>query len=216
MEMLKNKSRDLLNHIEGFLGYVTEVSLHFEEAVKDYILGRTEDFEKRRIEVAAIERKADDALKTVKYELYAYKLIPDTRADVFKLMGDMDDVVDFSKDLLMEISIEKPVIPEFLQDDMIRLSEASSKAVSSLVRAVRAFFSDLHIVDDRVSKVVFYEEEADKLEESIKRRAFSSEEIDMLSRKVQIRYFTERIALLSDISEDISKNVLIYAVKRKI
>ncbi len=216
MQMFRNKSKELLNHIDGCLGYVTEVSLHFEEAMKDYLQGRMEPFEKRLLEVADIERKADDALKAVKYELYAFMLIPDTRADVYKLMDDLDDVIDFSKDLLMELSIEKPIIPGFLREDIMRLSEVSSKAAGALVKAVRAFYNEMKSVEDQVNKVIFYEKEADKLEESIKRKAFSSEEISNLALKVQIRFFTERIALLSDISEDIAKNVLIYAVKRKI
>ncbi len=216
MQIFTNKSKELMANIEGYLLYVTNASLFFEEAMKDYFAGRMDKFEERRKEVALIERKADDELKAVKYNLYAFMLIPDTRGDVFKLMNDLDNLIDFSKRLLLELSIEKPAFPDFIMDDMFRISEASAKAVSCLVTGVRAFFSHTRLVEEHVNKVVFYEKEADKLEEQIKRKAFASEELQELSRKVQIRYFTERIALLSDIAEDISKNLLIYTVKRMV
>lgn len=216
MELFKNRSRDLLNHINGYLGYVTETALHLEEAFDDYLQGRRDEFERRCSEVADIERMADESLKAVKYELYAFMLIPDTRADVYKLMDDLDDVIDETKDLLVELSIEAPEIPQHIVDDMQRLAQASSKAAQALVKAVRAFFSQMKSVEGQVDKVVFYEKEADHLEVAIKRSVFSSPDITECGRKMQLRFLTERIALLSDISEDIAKNLLIYTVKRKI
>ncbi len=216
MQVFTNKSKELMENIERFLACVTNASLHFEEAMKDYLHGRMEKFEERRKEVAAIERNADNQLKDVKYKLYAFMLIPDTRGDVFKLMNDLDDVIDYTKRILLELSIECPEFPDFIFDDMLRITEASSKSVSSVVKGVRSFFSQTKMVEDQVNRVVFYENEVDKLEEQIKRRAFSSEELKELSRKVQIRYFTERIALLSDLSDDIGKNLLIYTIKRMV
>ncbi len=216
MELFKNRSRELLNHINGYLGYVAESALHMEEAMVDYLQGHMEEFERRCGVVADTERRADEVLRAVKYELYAFMLIPDTRADVYRLMDDLDDVIDEAKDLLVELSIEQPEIPQCIIEDVLRLTQASSKAAQALVKAVRAFFSQMKSVEGEVDKVIFYEKEADRLEVSIKRCVFSSQEIPDLSRKMQLRFFTERIALLSDISEDIAKNLLIYTVKRKI
>ncbi len=216
MQIIDNKSKELLSHIDGSLNYLSTASLHFREAMQDYLGKRMDKFEERRKEVNELERKADDMLKEVKYELYAYMLIPDTRGDVYKLMDDLDDVIDFIKDVLLELSIEKPDFPDFLREDYNRLSEYSAKAVSALVKAVRAFFSQIKAVDDQVNKVIFYEKEADKLEEAIRRQIFENSELTDLALKTQYRRFTERITRISDISEDIAKNVLIYAIKRKI
>lgn len=216
MQIIRNRSKDLLNHIEGCLDCLTASSLHFEEAMRDYLAGKMEKFEQRRKEVSELERKADDALKEVKYELYTFMLIPDTRGDVYKLMDDLDDVVDYTKDVLLDLSIEKPVFPDFLKEDLRHLSELSAKAVSVLVKSVRGFFSQVQSVDDQVKEVIFYEKEADKVEESVKRKIYDSEAIPDLAQKAQFRRFAEMIALLSDISEDIGKNVLIYTIKRKV
>ncbi len=216
MQVFTNKSKELMDNIEEYLGYVTTASLHFEKAIKDYLAGRLDKFDERRKEVAQIERTADEELKKVKYKLYAFMLIPDARGDVFKLMDDLDDVIDYTKRVLLELSMEKPSFPIFIKEDIMLMSEDSVRAVDSLMLAVRALFSQTKMVEDYVNKVVFYEKEVDRIEEQIIRRIFSTSEVDELARKVQIRRFCERIASLSDISEDISKNLLIYTVKRMV
>lgn len=216
MQVFTNKSKELMDNIEEYLCHVTTASLHFEKATKDYLANRIDKFDERRKEVSQIERKADDDLKVVKYKLYAFMLIPDTRGDVFKLMDDLDDVIDYTKQVLLELSIEKPDFPEFITKEIFLMIEDSVRAVDSLIHAVRALFSQTKMVEDYVNKVAFYEHEIDRLVEQVNRRIFSSTEINELAKKMQLRRFVERIASLSDISEDISKNLLIYTVKRMV
>ena len=211
-----DRSKELEEQIDLYLDYVSKSALLFNEGVKDFFRAAPDEFDSRRLIVAGIEREADECLKKVKYNLYAFMLLPDSRGDVYKLLDTMDDLVDTAKQILLQLSIEKPDIPVFLRESFIMLGENSSEAVDALVGGVRAFFRNTKSVEDYVSKVYFYEKEADKLEESIKRTAFSCKEISELSHKVQIRYFVEKIALLSDKAEDVAKNLLIYNVKRKI
>jgi predicted phosphate transport protein (TIGR00153 family) len=184
--------------------------------MRDYLAGHLDKFDERRKEVSAIERKADDDLKVVKYKLYAFMLIPDTRGDVFKLMDDLDDVIDYTKRVLLELSMEQPCFPDLIKEDLSLMCEDSVRAVDALMLAVRALFSQTKMVEDHVNKVVFYEKEVDRIEEQVIRRIYASSEVSELARKEQIRRFCERIASLSDISEDISKNLLIYTVKRMV
>lgn len=216
MQVFTNRSKELMDNIEEYLCHVTTASLHFEKATKDYLAGHLDKFDERRKEVSHIERKADDDLKTVKYKLYAFMLIPDARGDVFKLMDDLDDVIDYTKRVLLELSMEKPSFPDFIKEDIFLMCEDSVRAVDALVHAVRALLSHTQMVEDYVNKVVFFEKEVDRIEEQVIRRIFSSNEISELAKKVQLRRFCERIASLSDISEDISKNLLIYTVKRMV
>lgn len=216
MQVFANKSKELMENIECYLTQVTSASLHFDEAMKDYIAGRMEQFDERIGAVSTIEREADAELKVVKYKLYAFMLIPDTRGDVFMLMDDLDDVIDYTKRLLLELSMEKPVFPAFIRDDLLLMCGDSVKAVESLMLAVRALFSQTKLVEEHVNRTVFYEKEVDRIEESLIRRVFASSELPDLACKMQIRDFCTRIASLSDISEDISKNLLVYAVKRMV
>ncbi len=116
--------------------------------------------------------------------------------------------------MVEQLSIEKPLVYDFLKDDFIRLSEAAVKTVKELVTACRAFFRDPVKVKDSVAKIHFWEHEADKIEERIKRKAFDSEEIPDLCHKVHIRYFAERISLFADEAEDVAERLEVYAIKR--
>ena len=205
-----------MEDIERYLEQITTASLHFGEAMKDYLAKREEAFTERIHKVTEIEREGDEDLKDIKYKLYAFMLIPDTRADVYMLMDDLDDIIDYIKRLLLELSLEHPSIPIEIQEKILLMSEHSTKAVESLMLAVRALFKQTKLVEEHVYRVEFYEKEVDALEESLIRQIFASSAIADLATKMQLRDFCMRIASLSDISEDISKNLLVYAVKRMV
>ena len=98
----------------------------------------------------------------------------------------------------------------------MELAELSTKAVEELVKASRAFFKEIKMVNDYINKVHFYEHEADKVEELIKRKAFESTEITLFSKRVHMRYFVEKIAAVSDMAETVAERLAVYAIKRKL
>lgn len=215
-KFFRSRASDIEEAIEDYLCSVTKAGLIFNEGIRDYFREKRGRLEDRRQEISLVEREADELLKKIKHDLYAYMLIPESRGDVFELLDDMDDIVDTEKQVLLQLSIENPQIPEFIKEDFLDMTQASISAVEELVRGVRAFFLETRMVADYTNKVLFFEKEADRLEETSKRKVFSSEEITRLSCKIHIRHFIEKIALLSDKSEEIAKNLLIYTAKRDI
>lgn len=214
--MFQNKTKSTEEEIEQYMDMISKAVLIFKEGVKEFFRDKEERLENRCEEISTVERDADERLNVIKYNLYTYMLIPDSRKDVLELLNDMDDIVDTTKQVLLQLSIEDPYIPDFLRDNFLELAEASYNAVDELIRGVRAFFNEIKMVNDYVNKVSFYEKEADKLEEKIKRKTFGTDEIADLSRKMHIRYFAGKIALLSDKAEAIGQNLLIYSAKRAI
>lgn len=212
----QSKTRKTEEDIECYLDMISKAILVFNEGIKEYFRGKMERLEDRCMEISGVERDADEMLNMIRYNLYTYMLIPDSRTDVLELLNDMDDIVDTTKQVLLQLSIEKPYIPDFLGENFLEMAGASFNAVDELIRGVRAFFHQIKLVGDYVNKVNFYEKEADKLEEKIKRKTFETDTIADLSRKMHIRYFTGKIALLSDKAEVIAKNLLIYSAKRAI
>jgi len=112
--------------------------------------------------------------------------------------------------------LKKPEIPEFLKEDFLELTELSYKAMEELSKAARAFFTELKLVTTYVNKVHFYEHEADKVEKILKRKIFNNEKITDLATKISLRYYAEKIALVSDESEKVAERLAIYAIKRRI
>ena len=215
-KFFNSKSKQIEGDIDGYLDRVTTAGLIFLEGVKAYVNGRKDKFERNFIEISTLESDADNIRRDIKHKLYTYMLIPESRGDVLGILETLDDIVDTCEKVLEQFSIETPDIPEFLKSDFLELTELSSKAVEEVVKGARAFFREIGMVSEYVNKVHFYEHEADNVEEHLKRNAFNSKEIESFSQKVHMRYFAEKIALVSDVSESVAERLSVYAIKRRI
>ena len=215
--ILFGRSKELEIEITEYLDLVNRGSLTFKRDLNRYIKKNFELFEESLTDIKEIENNADEHQKDIKYKLYKYMLIPESRADVLGIIEEIDTITDLAKEVIYEISIEKPFIPEELENDFLELVENSTEAVDMLVKAVRAFFEEISQVNDYVNKVHFFEHQADKNEERLKRKIFSEhfEKID-IAHKLQLRYFIEEIAALSDQAESVSEDVSVAAIKRRI
>ena len=87
-------------------------------------------------------------------------------------------------------------------------------SVESLVAAVRSFFRDIDAVRDHVTKVMFYESEADQISTKVQRAIFSSSL--GLARRRHLAYFIEHIDELANTAEDVADILSIMTIKRKI
>ncbi|MDP8267471.1 MAG: DUF47 family protein [Candidatus Tenebribacter davisii] len=215
-KFFNSKSKQLEGEIDGYLDRVSTAGLIFQEGVKAYVNGKKDKFERTFIDISTLESDADNVRRDIKHKLYTYMLIPESRGDVLGLLETLDDIVDICEKVLEQFSIETPNIPEFLKSDFLELAELSSKTVEEVVKGARAFFREIGMVSEYVNKVHFYEHEADDVEEHLKRNAFNSKKIESFSQKVHMRYFAEKIALVSDVSESVAERLSVYAIKRRI
>ncbi len=208
------KAKGIEANIEKFLKNIELSASLFEQGLKEYFNGRMEQFDDRCSQIQKLESESDSLRFDIKFTLYSDLLIPDARGDVLGLIETLDNVIDITEKVFVQISIEKPVIFPFLKDDFISLSEASVKAVHKLIPAVRAFFEEPQNVTDLLTQVHFWEHEADTAEIRIKTKAFNSEEIEQFSRRVHMRYFAEKISMLADEAEAVAERLEVYAIKR--
>ena len=157
---------------------------------------------------AAADRLCDD----VENSLYTFSLIPENRGDVLALLETTDDMIDSAKETLACFSVEQPEIPSQFAADFSELAEVSVNGAEAAVLSVRAFFRDLKAVKNHLHKVLFYEKEADRIGDVLKRRIFK---LDIeLARKIHLRFFVDRIAHLSDTAENVADRLAIYSIKR--
>ncbi|MEN8154490.1 MAG: DUF47 family protein [Acidobacteriota bacterium] len=208
------KTKELITEIDVFCDTISRSSLVFKSGINNFLEGKTERFHIDLEEINKLENEADNLRREIKYKLYIHMLIPDSRGDVLGLLETSDNVVDSIKKVLSQFDIEKPDIPKFLKDDFRQLAQFSVDTVDEMVKASRAFFREISLVNDHINKVHYYEHEADKIEEELKRKVFNSTEIKSLSEKVQLRYFAERVALISDEAEAVGDRLSIYVIKR--
>ncbi len=216
MNLFFQRARKIEGNIDKYLDNITKAILTFDQGIKEFFNGNIAFFEEKYKEASKLESDSDELRRDIKYTLYRDLLIPDARGDVLGLLETLDDVIDMIEEVLREFSIEKPVTLGDYREDFLSLSEKAVKSAQELVSASRAFFRDIANVHDFITQVHYWEHEADKVEERIKRNAFGPDGREKLSEKVQIRYFAERISLLADTAEDVAERLDVYTIKRSI
>jgi len=214
MTFVLNLTRTLIARIDAYLDAISEGLLVFSEGTRAYLENNAEGFEDRLLQIDQMESRADELRREIESYLYSHSLIPELRGDVLGLLEHLDDIIDTAKDTLTRFSVEVPDLPMELAPDYLQLAEAGVHAGEMIVQASRAFFTDLSRVKDHIHKVYFYEHEADRIADRLKRAIFRR---DMeLARKLHLRDMTDKIALISDRAEDVADRLSIYAIKRSL
>jgi predicted phosphate transport protein (TIGR00153 family) len=214
--LFTSKSKELENTINKYIDVVEQAALVFQEGIRSYISWKQDRFEDYYKTISELENKADEYRHDCKFKLYAYMLIPESRGDVLGVVETIDDVVDICKKVMEQMSIEQPDIPEDLRPSYLELAELSTKTILELIKATRAFFTEMKLVENYINKVHFYEHEADKLEEKLKRKIFNHKEIAYLSVKMHLRYFVEKLVSPSDLAESVAERLSVYVIKRRL
>ena len=213
MTLLFRRTRALEAQIDELLDAISEGTLVFQQGIADYLQKDDERFEQRLKAIAVFESKADALRREIETRLYRESLIPDHRGDVLGLLENIDNVIDEAKKTLHQFAVERPEVPADLTGDFLDLAKAGVEAAQHLVSAVRAFFRDITAVPDHIHKVYFYEKEADRLADRLKRKIFARDDLD-LAHKIHLRYFCLHVETLSDRAEEVADRLAIYTIKR--
>ncbi len=208
-----NKSIEL---IERYMDKIDQGILIFQEGVKNYLLDNKESFGDNLKTLSSLETDADIIKRKVENILYTQSLMPQLRGDIMRLLEELDNLIDMAKKNLYQFDVEVPFIPAELHKDMTKLTELSVMAVDTVIPAARAYFRDPGSIKEKIHRVYLYEQEADKLADSIKRKVFQDMPNLKLSEKFHLRYFTLHIENLSDAAERAADLLLIMAIKRSI
>lgn len=214
MGILFKSTKELEIQIDEFLDAVGQGAIVFKHGVKYYLDKDNSNFREQLRQIGGLESTADDLRRTIESKLYTNTLIPEHRGDVLGLLESTDNVIDHMKETLTQFDIETPHVPDVLNKNFLDLTEMSVEAVDALVLAIRAFFRDVKAVNDHLHKVYFYEKEADRIGDELKRHAFR---LDLyLSEKNHLRYFALHIEQVSDCAEAVADRLSINTIKRTI
>ena len=214
MHILFKRTDELIHKIDQFMDLVKEASLHFQKALFLLLDGRMDEFDVSFETVVKVENAADELKKDIEGKLYTQMLIPESRGDVLNIIETMDRIVNGTKYIIKNLSIERPEIPENIIVGIKELSEPVCKAVESLVFSARAYFSDVNAIKNYLHLVKHYEKEADVISEKIKRNIFA---LDVyLSNKLQMRDIVSKIDSLADMSLNVADLITIAAIKLRV
>lgn len=216
MSLLYKNVKELVFDIDNFIDTVEQGVLVFKEGSINYLQGEKTSFTEKIDRINDLEARADKLQKKIDDLFYRHSILPQQAGDIENMLDKIDEIIDISKDTLYQFDDEIPFVPKELTHDFIRLAETSAESAMSVFPAARAFFRDPAKVKEMLSKVYFYEREADKIARNIKRKLFHELKDLRQSEKIHLRYFALHIETISDKAETLADMLLIMALKTKI
>ncbi len=210
---LKNANRTIQD-IDTFFDTIDETILVFKSGVKNYLYNNSEQFNDNLQSMAKLEKTSNELRRSIESKLYTHSLMAEVRGDVLRLLERMESIVDILSRNLFQFEVEIPFIPMELNNDFIKLTETSALSVEGIIPAAKAYFRTPDLMTDKIHRVYFYEQETNKLAQSIKRKVFHEMDKLKLSEKFHLRYFALHIEELSHAAEKIADLLSVMAIKR--
>jgi uncharacterized protein len=203
----------LEQEVDAYLSCLNELCCAFNLGVKSYLKGDQETFSKCVKATSQGEKKADEILKNIKYHLYADTLYPDYQKDITIIFNQMDDVADISNQVLIQLSLETPFIPDQVKPLFLELVDFCCKTTSELVNGARHLFKNRVMIEDHANKVYFYENEASRVLERILTSVHQGEYLTELAYKRHVAFFAMKILAVAEQGYKVAKRLVFYLIK---
>jgi predicted phosphate transport protein (TIGR00153 family) len=165
----------LLEHAEK----VKECAWSFQQAIECHFADRCIRFDDFRKEIIKIEQEADAVKRRIRGHLPKGTLLQVDKFELFRYLGEQDNVVDAVEDALDWISFRKqPGIPRELEKDFMLFVDAvidPIEELSRMVKAAREYFRTYSekqrtVVKDIIKSLRRHERKADRHEAAIKEK----------------------------------------------
>ena len=213
-DIFSRKSGRLEKSIGGLMEIVDQSLLVFREGVKNYLYEDEESFAENLGKMANLEAEASSRVKEIENILYSRGYLIRSRGDIMRLLERFDYIFIIITTDLIQFEIESPKIPSELKREYVKLSELAAMAAESTIPGTNAYFTSPHSVAETTARVYFYEKEAVKLSQSIKRTVFHNMDNLKLSEKFHLRYFALHIEDLAKAAVKVAEQLSVMTIKR--
>ncbi len=207
-------SHTLITSVDKLLEIIDYSLVVFKDGVKDYLYNDGQGFTEYLSSMASLETEAGARMKEIESSLYSRGYLIRSRGDILRLLERLDHIINILSVDLVQFEIESPHVPEQLRKEFVKLSELASMAVEGTIPGTKAYFTHPQDVADTTERVYFYEKEAVKLSQSIKRTVFHDMDDLKLSEKFHLRYFALHIEDLAKAAVKVAEQLSVMAIKR--
>ena len=210
----RKKANKLIEDIDRYFDLMDQSVLVFKSGVRNYLYSNKDDFNDNLMKMSSLDSEADVLRREIESGLYTQTALGRARADIMRLLEKSRSITDILNDSLFQFEIETPFIPKELNQEFMKLTEFSTLAVEAVVPAAKAYFRSPETVPDKISRAYFYEKEAVKYSQTIKRTVFHNMTSLKLSEKFHLRYFALHIENLSKAAEKVADQLAVMAIRR--
>ena len=208
------KTNKLIDDIDRYFDLMDQAVLVFKDGVRNYLYSNTNEFNENLMKMSAVDSEASVLRKEIENALYTQTALVRSRADIMRLFEKTRNITSILNDSLFQFEIETPFIPKELNPEFMKLTEFSTLAVEAVVPAAKAYFKAPDTVPDKISRAYFYEKEAVRYSQSIKRTVFHNMASLKLSEKFHLRYFALHIENLAKAAENVADQLAVMAIRR--
>lgn len=213
----KKNTTTLITSVDKLLEIVDHSLLVFKDGVKDYLYNDESGFDENLSSMATLESDAGERIREIERSLYSRGYLIRARGDIMRLLERLDHIINIISVDLVQFEIEAPKVPVELRREFVKLTELASLAVESTIPGTKAYFTQPKDIAETISRVYFYEKEAVKLSQSIKRTVFHNMTDELkLSEKFHLRYFALHIEDLAKAAVKVAEQLSVMAIKRSL
>lgn len=210
----RKKSIKLIEDIERYFDLMDRAVLVFKDGVRNYLYSNKDDFNGNLQSMSALESETEVLRREIENALYTQTALVRSRGDIMRLLEKTRNITDILHDSLFQFEIETPFIPSELNVEFMKLTEFSTLAVEAVIPAAKAYFKAPETVPDKISRAYFYEKEAVRYSQTIKRTVFHNMTNLKLSEKFHLRYFALHIENLAKAAENVADQLAVMAIRR--
>ena len=208
------KANKLIEDIDRYFDLMDQALLVFKSGVRNYLYSNKDEFNENLMRMSATDSEAGVLRREIDNALYTQTALVRSRGDIMRLLEKTRNITDILNDSLFQFEIETPFIPSELNQEFMKLTEFSTLAVEAVIPAARAYFKAPETVPDKISRTYFYEKEAIKYSQTIKRTVFHNMTSLKLSEKFHLRYFALHIENLAKAAENVADQLAVMAIRR--
>ena len=212
----RKKANKLIDDIDRYFDLMDQSVLVFKEGVRNYLYSNTNGFNENLMRMSALDSESGVLRREIENALYTQTALVRSRADIMRLFEKTRNITDILHESLFQFEIETPFIPSELNQEFMKLTEFSTLAVEAVVPAAKAYFRTPDTVPDKISRAYFYEKEAVKYSQTIKRNVFHNMASLKLSEKFHLRYFALHIENLAKAAENVADQLAVMAIRRNL
>ena len=210
----KTSSR-IVESVDKLLNNVDTALIIFKDGVRCYLYNDTEGFAENLSSMAKLEGEAGALRREIENSLYSRGTLVRYRGDIMRLLERFDHIFTILSNNLIQFEIEAPTVPQELKKEFMKLTELATLSVESSIPGTKAYFTDPDKISETIHRVYFYEKEAVKLAQSVKRTVFHDMQLK-LSEKFHLRYFALHIEDLSTAAVKVAEQLSVMAIKRSL
>ena len=208
------KTNKLIEDIDRYFDLIDESLLVFKDGVRNFLYSDQSAFNDKLKQMSSLDSEIEVLRRSIENDLYSQTALERSRADIMRLFEKTRNITDILNDSLFQFEIETPFIPSELNSEFLKLTEFATLAVEAVVPASKAYFRSPQTVPDKISRTYYYEKEAVKSSQTIKRTVFHKKTALKLSEKFHLRYFALHIENLSKAASNVADQLAVMAIRR--